>query len=317
MPTRRRGSSKRGRGQTVAPMPRREWNAAVRRGREQARFIVEERRRRTRRRRGVGLEALESPGLVVAEGDSWFDYPFFDILEELEDGFSYEVESVAHKGDTAEEMAYDPNQLSGLARKLDKLGREGRRPRAILLSGGGNDIAGEELAFLLNHKLSGLPPVSESILSGLIDERLRAALVSLASAATELCRTSFGSTIPTLIHGYDYPVPDGRGYMGGFWILPGPWLEPGFRQKGYQDLQERVDVMVTLIDHFNALLEGVAGGPGLKHLGYVNLRGVLSNELQGKKYKTWWGDELHPTERGFTAVAERFHQAIRQLPEAS
>jgi lysophospholipase L1-like esterase len=297
-------------------MPRREWNAAVRRGRDQARFVVEERQRRTRRRRGLVLEALESPGLVVAEGDSWFDYPFFDVLEELEESFNYEVESVAHKGDTAEEMAYDPNQLDGLARRLEKLSRQGRTPRAILLSGGGNDIAGKELAFLLNHKLSGLPPVSAGILSGLIDERLRAALVSLASAATELCRTSFGRAVPILIHGYDYPVPDGRGYMGGFWILPGPWLEPGFRQKGYEDLQERVDVMVTLIDHFNVLLEGVAGGPGLGHLEYVNIRGVLSNELQGKKYKTWWGDELHPTERGFTAIAKRFDQAIRQLPEA-
>jgi lysophospholipase L1-like esterase len=296
-------------------MSRREWNAALRHGREQARFVVEERRRRSRRRGAIGLEALESPGIVVAEGDSWFDYPFFDILEELEDGFHYEVESVAHKGDTAEEMAYDPNQLSGLARKLDKLSQQGRRPRAILLSGGGNDIAGDEFAFLLNHKLSGLPPVSAGIASGLIDERLRAALVSLASAVTELARTAFGATIPLLIHGYDYPVPDGRGYMGGFWILPGPWLEPGFRQKGYQDLQERVDVMVTLIDRFNALLEGVAGGPGLKNLGYVNLRGILSNELQGKKYKTWWGDELHPTERGFTEIARRFDQAIRQLPE--
>jgi lysophospholipase L1-like esterase len=298
-------------------MPHRDWNAAVRRGREQARLVVEERRRRARRRRGLVLEALERPGLVVAEGDSWFDYPFFDILEELEDGFHYEVESVAHKGDTAEEMAYDPSQLAGLARKLEKLSRQGRTPRAILLSGGGNDIAGRELAFLLNHKLSGLPPVSAGILSGLVDERLRAALVSLASAATELCRTSFGRTVPIVIHGYDYPVPDGRGYMGGFWILPGPWLEPGFRQKGYEELQERVDVMVTLIDHFNALLEGMAGGPGLGHLGYIDLRGVLSNELQGKRYKKWWGDELHPTERGFTEIARRFDQAIRQLPEVS
>ena len=50
--------------------------------------------------------------------------------------------------------------------------------------------------------------------------------------------------------------PTGWGDTAWRWILPGPWLEPGFRQKGYEDLQERVDVMVTLIDHFNALLEG-------------------------------------------------------------
>jgi lysophospholipase L1-like esterase len=222
---------------------------------------------------------------------------------------------VAHKGDSAEEMAYDPNQLAALARKLEKLKREGRTPRAVLLSGGGNDIAGEEFAFLLNHKKSGLPPVSASMVIGLVDERLRTTIVSLASAVTELCRQSFGAKVPLLIHGYDYPVPDGRGYLGGFWALPGPWLEPGFRQKGYQDLQERCDVMVTLIDRFNALLEGVAGGPGLEHLQYVNLRGVLSNELQGRKYKTWWSNEYHPTERGFTEIAGRFDDVLRRLPQ--
>jgi len=300
----------------IVPMPRKEWNAAVHQGQEQARVVLEERRRRSHRRRGIRLEALASPGLLVAEGDSWFDYPFFDVLEELEDGYNYDIESVAHKGDSAEEMAYDPNQLAGLARKLERLKREGRTPRAVLLSGGGNDIAGEAFAFLLNHKKSGLPPVNASMVVGLVDERLRTTIVSLASAVTELCRQSFGSKIPALIHGYDYPVPDGRGYLGGFWTLPGPWLEPGFRQKGYQDLQERVDVMVTLIDHFNALLEGVAGGPGLEHLEYVNLRGVLSNRLQGRRYKTWWSDELHPTERGFAEIAGRFDQAIRQLPQA-
>jgi lysophospholipase L1-like esterase len=297
-------------------MPRKEWRAAVRHGKAQAKVVLEERRRRSRRRRGIRLQALAAPGLLVAEGDSWFDYPFFDILEELEEGYNYEIESVAHKGDTAEEMAYDPNQLAGLVRELEKLKRAGRTPRAVLLSGGGNDIAGREFALLLNHKQSGLPPVSAQILAGLVDERLRTAIVSLASAVTELCRHNFRSKIPILIHGYDYPVPDGRGYLGGFWILPGPWLEPGFRQKGYQDLQERVDVMVTLIDRFNALLGSVAGGVGLEHVEYVDLRGALSNELQGRKYKSWWSDELHPTEKGFTEIAGRFDQVLRRLPPA-
>lgn len=317
MPTRRKKSSRRQQKPPIAAMPRKQWRAAVRQGQEQARVVVEERQRRSRKRRGVRPQALADPGLLVAEGDSWFDYPFFDVLEELEDGLQYDIESVAHKGDSAEEMAYDPGQLAGLARKLEKLKRQGRTPRAILLSGGGNDIAGAEFAFLLNHKKSGLPPVSASMVVGLVDERLRAAIVSLASAVTELCRQSFGSRIPALIHGYDYPVPDGRGYLGGFWALPGPWLEPGFQQKGYRDLQERCDVMVTLIDRYNALLEGVAGGPGLEHLEYVDLRGVLSNELPGRKYKKWWSDEFHPTERGFTEIAGRFHDVLRRLPQGA
>jgi hypothetical protein len=43
--------------------------------------------------------------VLVAEGDSWFDYPLWDILKDLEGGYGYEVESVAHMGDRVEDMA--------------------------------------------------------------------------------------------------------------------------------------------------------------------------------------------------------------------
>jgi hypothetical protein len=296
----------------------RKWSAALEQGRRQAQAVLDQRKAiATRRRamRGFRAGPRESAGLLLAEGDSWFDYPFFDVLEELEEGFGYAIESVAHKGDTVEEMAYDANQLDKLARRLEKLGREGKVPRAILLSGGGNDIAGEEFSVLLNHKLSSLPPLNEKVVAGLIDERLRAAIVELASAVTHLCQETLNATVPMLMHGYDYPVPDGRGYLGGFWVLPGPWLAPGFRKKGYDDghLQARCDLMVPLIDRFNGLVRAIAGGPGLAHLHYVDVRGTLSQRLQGQAYKTWWNDELHPTEQGFARVAARFDQTIQQV----
>ena len=295
-----------------------EWSAAIKQGQKQAQVVLDARKAiATRRRAAAGYRsgARESAGLLLAEGDSWFDYPFFDVLEELEEGFNYSIESVAHKGDTVEEMAYDTNQLDKLARKLEKLAREGKTPRVILLSGGGNDIAGDEFSVLLNHKLSSLPPLNEQVVAGLIDERLRAAIIELASAVTHLCQESLHATVPMVMHGYDYPVPDGRGYLGGFWVLPGPWLAPGFRKKGYDDsqMQVRCDLMVTLIDRFNALVKGIAGGPGLAHLHYVDLRGTLSQQLQGQAYKSWWNDELHPTEQGFAKVATKFDALIRQI----
>jgi len=295
-----------------------QWSAALEQGRKQAQVVLDARKAVATRRQAAGrfrAGARESAGLLLAEGDSWFDYPFFDVLEELEEGFNYSIESVAHKGDTVEEMAYDTNQLDKLARKLEKLGREGKAPRVILLSGGGNDIAGDEFSVLLNHKRSSLPPLNEQVVAGLIDERLRAAIIELASAVTHLCQQSLNTTVPMVMHGYDYPVPDGRGYLGGFWVLPGPWLAPGFRKKGYDDsqMQMRCDLMVQLIDRFNDLVEGIAGGPGLGHLHYVDLRGTLSQRLQGLAYKTWWNDELHPTEQGFAKVAAKFDALIRQI----
>jgi hypothetical protein len=51
----------------------------------------------------------------------------------------------------------------------------------------------------------------------------------------------------------------------------------------------------------------VAALPAFGHVRYLDLRGTLSN---GATYKTWWANELHPTERGFASVADRFASAI-------
>lgn len=253
-----------------------------------------------------------SNGLLIAEGDSWFDYPFFDTLERLEDKFGFVVESVAHKGDTLESMAYDVSQTSRLARLFERLGQQGRRPRAILLSGGGNDIAGEEFAIMLNHANSGLPALNERIADGLIDQRLKAALVSVISAVTALSQRYFGRIVPLVVHGYAHAVPDGRGYLGGAWVLPGPWLKPGFTQKGYSELADNAKVVAALIDRFNAMLATLPGLPSLGHVSYLDLRKVLGSSLGA--YKDSWGDELHPTKPGFEAVAAQFARVVKAFP---
>src|SRR5262245_61076323 len=90
---------------------------ALKHGRQRADTIVAIRKRA--RRAGKGVPGAN--GLLVAEGDSWFDYPFYDVLGMLEDQHNFRVESVAHKGDTIEEMAYDDSQLDGLDRKLQHI----------------------------------------------------------------------------------------------------------------------------------------------------------------------------------------------------
>jgi len=63
----------------------------------------------------------KSAGVLIAEGDSWFDYPFHDVLSDLEDIYGFDVESVAHKGDTVEDMAYSGGQLDDFARCVEKV----------------------------------------------------------------------------------------------------------------------------------------------------------------------------------------------------
>jgi hypothetical protein len=282
--------------------------SAVAHGRKRAADAAKRRRQRLRRGAMPGAN-----GVLVAEGDSWFNYPFHDVLSMLEDDFSFRVESVAHLGDTLESMTYDETQLEAFGRKLEHLKDDSRAPRAILLSAGGNDMAGDEFALLLNHAASGMPPLNAKIVDGLINDRLRFEMISLLMAMTGLCQDYFGTTIPIVVHGYGNAVPDGRGVLGGFSILPGPWLEPAFRQKGYTQLVKNVPVMKDLIGYFNDMLADLPAVSGLSHVSYLDLRSLLSNQLLGNAYKKSWANELHPTPNGFAVLAKAFSDRILTL----
>lgn len=258
------------------------------------------------------LERIATAGVLLAEGDSWFDYPLADVLQLLEDAHGYDVESVARRGDRVEDMAYGAGQLDAFTRLLEKLLRRGVVPRAILLSGGGNDVAGDGLPMLLNHARSTTRGFSPDVLRGVIDDRLQLAYVTILSAVTSVCERRIGRKLPILVHGYDYPVPDGRGFLGGFWLLPGPWLEPGFRAKGYDDRAERIRLCAQLIDRFNEMLARVAALPGLDHVRHVDLRRTLSSDPA--RYRKDWANELHPTDRGWQLIAARFRKALAALP---
>lgn len=281
-------------------------------GRRRANEAIAARRRTSAR----ALAASGQSGMLLAEGDSWFDYPLHDVLSTLERAHHFRIESIAHRGDNVEGMAYDEAQLTSLTRKFDNLQRDGHVPRAILLSGGGNDIAGDEFRVLLNHANSGLPTVNARIVEGLIDERLRVAMVTLISTLSRLSEEYFRRAVPIVVHGYGYVVPDGRGYFGGAWILPGPWLEPGFRAKGHASLPKNTRVMVELIDRYNTMLATLPRQAGFRHVHHLDLRKRLSNELIGREYRQWWENELHPSKKGFALVAEAFAGLLRKLPQA-
>ncbi len=255
----------------------------------------------------VGAPA--TAGTLIAEGDSWFDYPFHDVLKMLEDEHAFDVESVAHRGDRVEDMAFAPGQLDEFSRRLEKLLRNGTVPRAIVLSGGGNDIAGEEFGMLLNHAASPIAGLNDDIVTGVIDKRVKTAYAFVIAAITAISQQYLGRPLPIVVHGYDYPVPDGRGFFGGFWLLPGPWLKPGFEEKGFDDFVANTALMSQVIDRFNRMISALA--TQFDHVHYIDLRTTLPND---QRYRTYWANELHPTERGFSMVANQFAALINTLP---
>jgi len=143
-----------------------------------------------------------------------------------------------------------------------------------------------------------------------INERAKTAYITIISRVTSICEQRIGRLLPIVIHGYDYPVPDGRGFLGGWGMLPGPWLEPGFREKGYAQMEDRIRLTRDLIDRFNAMLEVVAALPSFGHVNYLNLRGTLS---AAGDYKEDWANELHPTAEGFEKVTAKFATLLAGL----
>ena len=262
---------------------------------------------------GAPAVARETVGFLVAMGDSWFDYPFYDVLKLLEDNYGYDVESAAHRGDPIESMAYNGGQLDKLARCFEKVIDRGAMPKAVLVSGGGDDMAGNEFGMLLNSAVSPISGWNSEIVDGVINNRIAKAYATAVGGINSLSmKYAHGKLLPILVHGYDYPVPDDRGVLGGWGPLPGPWLKPGFQEKLFTDLPTNVGMMHDVIDRFNAMLKAFAVPANFPNVHFVDLRGTLS--VDPDSYKDWWGNELHPTEKGFTAVTDRFAQALNSLP---
>lgn len=244
-------------------------------------------------------------GLLVAEGDSWFDHPGGDVLSALED-LGFEVEANAHCGDTLEDMSFNPRQLGDLHRLLTRVKLSGRTPKAVLLCGGGNDIAGEEFTVLVNHAASGLPALNAAVVDGVIDGRLKLALSHWIGSVDAVARGVFGLPLKIVIHGYDYPVPDGRGTSLGPLRPKGPWLRSGFWMKGHTNLQRNRGVLRDLINRLNDMQIALVEELELPNLVHVDLRNTLSSVL----YENDWDNELHPTEAGFRSLARKIAAAL-------
>lgn len=276
---------------------------------------------------GIGTLAAKPIGLLIAEGDSWFSYPGLDVLGalgggKLDGGGRYKVYSAAKAGDTVEAMAYGAENREGFAAEFLKVAdtKAQKEVTAILLSGGGNDLAGPEFRILLNHASSTAGTLSplDSAMADLFLDRITRNLESLVGTAHGLAQAILGrSDIPILIHGYAPPVPDGRPFLTGWGPLPGPWLEPGFAAKGYitdedeAELLRNTKIMEDLITRFNARVKQIETKLApLVDVRYVDVRHATNNLVPKNEYKQAWSNELHPRDAAFIKVAKAFHDKI-------
>jgi lysophospholipase L1-like esterase len=249
---------------------------------------------------------------IVAEGDSWFDFkPSWlqdprkgDLLSQLNRMPEFNIYRVSKAGDTVENMIYgteydgeyspEPSQLT---RTLEAITRH--QPQAVLFSGGGNDIVGDELAGYLNHASS-----SAGAASLLRVEQVRYIFHTyIAKALLTFIRQVQAAKpgVQVFLHGYDYAIPTGKGVIRipPGWTFIGPWLRPAFAAKRIP-LDQATGIVRELIDEFNEMQIALAASlPDVRH---IDVRGTLAADD--------WSDELHPTPAGFGKVAEKFKHTI-------
>jgi hypothetical protein len=253
----------------------------------------------------LGVKGVEL-GTLVAEGDSWFDYPVgTDIIDCLRYHYGYDIINYAKAGDTLENMIYgtkinrrlepvSPSIADVLARLTDL------KPKVFFFSGGGNDVAGEEFESYLNHKQSGLPFLRQQFLEDMVNKVFRKYFEDLIAKVAAVSPDTY-----ILVHGYGHTAPTGEGVDILVFNFAGPWLLPALVRKRILDTNEQRQSVFFAINTYNDMLQDLSlNYPKFKH---IDLRDILDPDHD-------WVNELHLYNSAYARVAKRIHEEIEQLP---
>jgi hypothetical protein len=257
--------------------------------------------RRATRAGGPARTAAFAPLQVLAEGDSWFDYPPFvlkgGIVPRLERRLGVPILNLAKAGDEVRYML-GVEERARLAQHLTDGCPAGGPWDVLLFSGGGNDIVGNPLALWLRDYADGVPPPQ------LIDGPRFAAALTLVRAGYEdliALRDRLSPDTHLVFHGYDYAIPDGRGVCLN---ALGPWLKPAFDLRGFPSRNAAFATVRAMLERFAETLRALAG----PRVTVIDAQGLLP-----AGDTAWWHNELHPSQPGYDAHTEKFRETLKAL----
>jgi hypothetical protein len=230
---------------------------------------------------------------MVAEGDSWFQYPLLvqDILDHLYR--LYAIRSYADAGDTFENYVTDREYVGSIQKE---------KAAFFLISGGGNDILGAQF----RKSLRDTPDPADNTPRRYLNEVFFTKLDSLEIWYRDMFAqlVQLYPDLHIITHSYDYIIPADTALHP----KSASWLGKYMVEKKIQPQQEREALIRYMVDVFNERLEKVAGEYP-NHVSYINVRGLVD--------RSSWFDEIHPTNAGFRLVADRFVAEIERLRSGS
>jgi hypothetical protein len=241
------------------------------------------------------------PLIMVADGDSWYDYPLppivcTDVIDSLASmgKLTPRILKLAHYGDAT-------TALLGVT-KRDRLTTALSDPAngpvdAILFSGGGNDLVGDQFRFWINNAGDVDSLVANAVNDALLDDIfgvVEGAYVDLIGIRDALAKDAV-----LLFHAYDFAIPTGIGACP----FVGPWLLPSLKDRGWTDEGTGAAIVKDILSRFRARLEGICAAH----------KNVFLVPTQGTLQPGQWANELHPTQDGFHAIAQKFLATLRSV----
>ncbi len=286
-----------------------------------------------------------SPHVIVAEGDSWFEYPIIadDILDHLirartpQGQPKYLLHSQAAGADWLSNMIYQEEYIEALSRY---------QPQTFLISGGGNDLIGDRLAVIvrpheqavlikpsgwvfdpadLNRRLAssalegvelpqphdGHATVGELVRAGMpyLQVDFKALLhffyLQYRYLFTRLRSIDKFKTLQIITQGYDFAIPTRK---WGLWP-PTQWQNGKWLYRPLQTKRVpprlRRAVIAAMLFWFNEMLMELARKDD--HVYHLDVRGCFLETGN-------WIDELHLDSKASRRVAEGY-QKIIDTPE--
>lgn len=242
--------------------------------------------------------------LLLAEGDSWFAWGYLNlapspnVLTAMDFVNSTATLSYAYSGDTVGDMA---RMTGGTGFRLEM---RNRRFKAMLLSGGGNDLFDAiRFGHILQRAGAADPADPDSYVKwGAVNDLI--AYVSANYAEIIAWRShalSMNKTTPYVFHTYDWPMPrPAKAQVMGMPAV-GTWLyKPlvdvdapvGLRHEIIKRVANRI---LAAISNFHDPAAGIY---------VVDTRGSTTPALPGTTGNSNdWANEVHPNESGYAKVA--------------
>ncbi|MCB0839303.1 MAG: hypothetical protein KDD99_21675 [Bacteroidetes bacterium] len=290
--------------------------------------------------RNPKFHAREDSVIIMAEGDSWFQFPAVrplgdsvkDIIDCLSKRKNYAVYSIASGGDWLSNIVKTGEYIE----ELDRMSAD-----VFMLSGGGNDMLGdyrlaqmvnrpearidmdnpdERVRELLQVRLGAHTPQSLDVekykrgLSFLNDNFynfLNLTMSQFFLLLSELMALPRYKHMKFITHGYDFVIPTykRRGFLVSrqkainSFMDTGKWIHDALARKRIIDPEDQHAIMYTMIYEFNEMLIQLASYEKFTNLFHIDCRGT------GEDFNDWF-DEIHLNSKKFHEVSGAFHECI-------